>query len=161
MAQLRWLLTCQRIITDRETNFVSYVDAVEGVAVPQLPHPMPPFMVATLWDREHHGESIVARVRIMDPDGELVTSLGPIELQHNEALRHRANVSVFLSRITKVGTYTVAVDQNVNSKWREERTVPLDVELQANATVIEDAPKPPVNVNPARNAPRRRRRSAE
>ena len=130
MAFLRWVVTCQRVLTDQQTNFVSYVDAVEGMSVPELPGPMPPFTVGTLWDRETVGEAIEMRVRIMDPDRTEIARLGPATLYHAEAARHRANVNVFLSRIEKPGYYTVVIEQLAGEEWQMRGAVPIELVLQ-------------------------------
>ncbi len=77
MPTLQWALTCQRVITDSETNSVSYIDALEAFAVSRFPIPFPPVCVSTLWRREGARDRLHVRLRIQDPAGKIISSFEP------------------------------------------------------------------------------------
>lgn len=151
MAVLRWLITCQRVITDQATNSVSYIDAVEGVVLPTLPHPLMPFIVAMTWDRENRGEKIVVRVRILDPDQNVFAELAPIVLEHADASRHRANLMVTpKTDVTQPGYYFVTVEHLVDDEWHPDGAVPLEVVVAQtdDQSSDEEQPAPPIEAPP-------------
>ena len=71
MATLVWAVTAQRIITDRDTNSVSYIDLVENFAVPVFPSQLPPFSIGTLWQRESGENSFTIRITFLSPNDDV------------------------------------------------------------------------------------------
>ena len=132
MATLRWAIACFRIIIDRATNSVSYIDTVEAWSVPSLDSPLGPFNLGTVWERETVGESIIHRIRVTNPAGEEVASLAR-ELVHAEAIRHRSNMSLHIDQVKMVGRFLLHVEQQVGGEWRTEVSIPLVVTLEEEA----------------------------
>lgn len=125
MAKLLWALTCQRVIVDKSTNTVSYVDGVESLGFEEFPTLLPIFWVATVWIREREGDDLLVRVRVINPSGkELMRyeSESPMKLL---ASRHRLNIQVGAKEIEKPGVYTVVLQQKRGKNWRTEGTIPL------------------------------------
>jgi hypothetical protein len=130
MAKLKWSLTCRRVITDRELNTVSYIDALEELTVSSVPAQLPDIVVGTVWDRDVLDEVILVRMRGLDPAGEELGVI-PVSLDAPGKRRHRAHFSVSIhAEIT--GAYTFVVEQFVDDVWREESrlTVELNVRLE-------------------------------
>lgn len=128
MAELRWALTCERVIIDRQTNAASYIDAVEELVVPQVPFPVPPFIVGTLWERRVAGEVVEVRVRFLDPSAEILTEI-PTRLEDPVAIRHRANFAVFVAT-RQAGRHDVVIEQKLDRGWREAARLPINVSVQ-------------------------------
>lgn len=132
--KLHWAILCQRVLTDRDSNTVSYIEAVEQLTLPALPIRFPAFFVGTLWEREESTETLVARVRILDPDGKTILKVESKEHHFGEAARHRLNFLVGGGTIAEEGTYTVRVDQRSGDRWR--RVKDLEVIVRAAETGV-------------------------
>ncbi len=130
MAKLQWALTCQRVITDRETNTVSYIDAIEELSFTQLPFPFPPIYVATLWKRDVVGEAIDVRLSFRDTEGNEINQFTQ-HLSDSTAIRHRLNVVIGGFTINKPGEYHVLVEQRVKRSWRLEADLGVNVSQAA------------------------------
>jgi hypothetical protein len=129
MPKLLWALICQRVITDQITNSVSYIDVIEEFAVPEAPFPFPPFVVSSLWERESANDSMHVRIRIVGPDGQVVTSFNTEEPVLFPNLRHRINVTLGGGRVTKSGKHSVLIENKRGTKWQKAWEVPVHVRV--------------------------------
>ena len=129
MASLLWALTCQRVITDRDTNSVSYIDGVEAFGVPKIPFRFPPFYVAMLWRRESTEDDLRTRVQMSAPNGKELLSFEPEIQKDLHALRHRINILLGGMPIDLPGVYTIRVQGMKNSKWHTHRSLQIEVSL--------------------------------
>jgi len=127
MAKLLWAITCQKVLTDSETNSVSYIEAVEQLAVPKLPFQFPAFTVGTLWKRTKQGEPIHIRVEIVNPEGRTVAEVEPPPGASDGAVRHRINLVLAGVPIDAFGEYRIKVLQKSDGAWRQEAELVLDV----------------------------------
>lgn len=127
MAKLIWTITCDRIIIDRETNQVTYVDSIEDIAVASFPAPVF-FTVGIVWLREQPEERIRMRVSVLAPDGAALFQKAG-DLDHPTAMRHRLNLPLIIMT-QNAGFHFVMVEQFVNDEWREECRIPLTVTQQ-------------------------------
>lgn len=136
MATLMWTITCQRIIVDIDSNFVTYVDGVEELRIPTVPIALS-IMVGSLWTRDTLGESIRMRLGIVDPDGTVLMQTEGY-LSDQVAMRHRAHLQlIFL--IHKPGVHFVTVEQFVGADWTIEKSIPIDVFI-VSPEVAKDEP---------------------
>lgn len=124
MARLVWAILCQRVITDRETNTVSYIDATEEFHLPDFPGETGPFMVGTLWEREEPEEELDIRFRFLAPGKRKGGEFVPPATTLNRP-RHRINVMVAGLRAKEPGRYTVLVEQKAGSRWKKAAMIPL------------------------------------
>ncbi|MBM4027693.1 MAG: hypothetical protein FJ280_20170 [Planctomycetes bacterium] len=130
MPVLQWALTCNRVVTDTETNSVSYIDALEAFAVSSFPIPFPPICVSTLWRREREEDTLHARVRIQDPAGQTILSVEPDSPIPLTKKRHRLNVILGGPEIHGPGEYLIIVEQRAGKTakvWKQEHVLPIDV----------------------------------
>jgi len=127
MAKLLWAITCQRVLTDAETNSVSYIEAVEQLSVPALPFQFPPFTLGTLWKRTRLGEALAMRVEIINPDGREIAGLEPPTGAADGAVRHRINLVLAGVPIDAYGEYVIRVLQKEGGGWHPEAELVLDV----------------------------------
>ena len=140
MAKLVWALLCQRVIIDQQTNFVSYVDALDSVAIPKFPIKAPPLFVSTIWQRDKEAR-LEMRVRAFAPGGEKLTEVeaNPLEFAPHHR-RARMTVGLAGFDLTGPGRYEFAVDTRDGGKWVEVQRVPFDVDLSVAAKPSSVAP---------------------
>jgi len=142
MPTLQWALTCNRVITDRETNSVSYIDALEAFAVSSFPVPFPPVCVSTLWRRESSRDILHPRLRIENPSRKTIQTFEPSTPTPLSKQRHRLNVILGGAPIESPGEYHIVIEQRVGESWRVAQTLPIDVsQLAADKTELKE-PKP-------------------
>jgi hypothetical protein len=127
MAILQWALICHRVITDSQTNSVSYIDALEAFAVSSFPIPFPPVCVSTLWRRESERDVLHTRIRIQDPSGLTIQSFEPDLPTPLLTKRHRLNVILGGAEIREPGEFQIIIEQRAGKTWRAEHTLPIDV----------------------------------
>lgn len=126
MAKLLYGLTVQRILTDSETNSVSYIEVVDGFNVPALPVPLPPFLVGTAWEPMEGEIDLQVRISFMGPDNKVIA--GPLEVpvQHFQGRnRHRVNVNFTGVPVAIAGEYFVSIEQKRGGNWNEEERLKL------------------------------------
>jgi hypothetical protein len=131
MAILQWALICQRVLTDRDSNSVSYIEAVEQLVTPQFPFPFPPVYISTLWRRQEEGEPIDFRLLFMGPSNQELTRFSPGPTQETQFRRHRINVLFGGFTVQEPGQHVLVVEQLVDGSWRSEARLIVDVELRA------------------------------
>ena len=128
MATLVWAVICQRILHDQNTNFLSYIDAMDGVALPTFPVVAPMLFVGTLWQLKDDPKFGV-RVCAYAPDGSLLLESNPfIPEIPLEQKRYRVNVGLTGLPLSGPGLYTFGVENLVNDQWVEVTRIPFDVE---------------------------------
>lgn len=128
MPRLMWALLCERIITDAETNKVSYIDATEELVATELPMPLPDLFVGTVWSRTKLDEKVRMRVRLVSPTQEELVNfeIPALEMRHE---RHRINLNLRGVPMAAVGTYEVIVEQLARTKWHVASNIPLQISL--------------------------------
>lgn len=132
MPTLQWALICRRVITDQDTNSVSYIDLVEGLTAAQLPLPLPPIMLATLWRRESHKDVLQMRVRVESPKQKNLGSFDiPAEQFPPHIRRQRVNISLEGLPIEEAGDYWIIIDHKTGDDWGEVYRIPLEVQVAA------------------------------
>jgi hypothetical protein len=142
MPTLQWALTCNRVITDGETNSVSYIDALEAFAVSSFPIPFPPICVATLWRRKSSRDILHPRLRIENPSGKTIQTFEPSTPTPLSKQRHRLNVILGGAPIESPGEYHIVIEQRVGKSWRVAQTLPIDISQLATDDTERKEPKP-------------------
>lgn len=105
-----------RVIIDRETNTVSYIDAVESISAPELPFRLPPLTLGLLWRREKPDESLRIRFTASQPGGAEILSLEPDEFILNQD-NHRLNIQFGGKEILQVGNMNLKIEQFLDNAW--------------------------------------------
>ncbi len=134
MPRLIWAVLCQRILVDRETNSVSYIETIEGLDATQLPLSAPPMTLGTLWKRQSEDDVLRMRVRIEAPGDKKALSHELPEYPFGPNPRIRVNVYLGGVLIREPGEHHIIVEQRVGQEWREEVRIPLDVALVQQET---------------------------
>ncbi len=128
MAKIVWAIVCRRVITDQQSNTVTYVDAVEQINFSTLPSASPPVTVGTLWQRQEGDETLELRLRLLGPDKKLIAS-DQLQVITLEKPRHRVNVVVDGFEFREEGEHTIVIDQKLKGKWKRVALLPLAIEL--------------------------------
>lgn len=138
MARLAWALLCQRVLTDQKTNSVSYIEAVEAVRLPRLPHHLPAVVLGCLWIGTKD-EEFEFQVQIVGPDSVVAGAMtaDPQVLPTGTGLR--TNVALTGTKVTAEGSYEVRVRQKTRGRWRTESAIPLVVEVEGESVESDDA----------------------
>ena len=130
MAKLMWAITCGRVLTDKESNSVSYIGSIEALAAVKLPLPCPLFFIGTLWLREQSNEPLHSRFSMMDPDGKTIMEFKPDPKKLSEgSLRQRLNIQVGGMQLEKPGPYLIKIEQKLGNGWKTEQTIQIDITI--------------------------------
>jgi len=142
MAKLLWALPCSQVLTDRETNTVSYITCVEEMGVRELPGKFSGLFVGTHWTRTSEEDDYIrSRIRVFNPSGEEVYTRELEEKAFEDFQRYRINVQVSGFDITETGKYDIAVEQEENGDWVEESRFPVWISEVASTEVSDASEK--------------------
>lgn len=136
-----WTVLCRRAITDRETNQVTLVDAIEGIAVTDTElgsGDQPPeasfeceVTLLSFWVRSNpaepeRGES---RVSLRGPDGNAIQSDTEIRLEIDLTGTQQFRTQLKMNHLPLhgQGRYTFEVELNVERAWETVARIPYDV----------------------------------
>ena len=148
-----WSVFCQRVITDRDTSQVSLIDSIEALTVKmptslteELPQPVGfevGGVVLSFWTRSDLNipETGKARVRVLAPDGQLITALDAPELEIDLAnfRRLRTHVGFPVLPLRGEGRYWIVVEMLEGDKWLGVSKVPFEVVVEGPPNTAEDA----------------------
>ncbi|MGO9370700.1 MAG: DUF6941 family protein [Syntrophobacteraceae bacterium] len=129
MATNNWSVLCMFILTDSQTNSVSYINALESLGAPEFPVLLPPgAAIGTMWQRMSDGEETVTiRIKLLNPRGSeqiLITSTFTMSQP-----RHRLNIGLLNVTLEQPGMYQFIVEQQVSGAWQQVSNLPLDAVL--------------------------------
>jgi hypothetical protein len=132
MAKIVWALLCDRVIIDRDTNSVSYIDAIERLQARELPSGLPRVNVATLWARESDDDTLQVRFKLFSPStakSEVLFTTDELKLNW----RQRVHLNLQGATVKEEGEYRIVVDQRSGNRWRKAAELPLMIELEKTA----------------------------
>jgi hypothetical protein len=142
MAKLLWALPCFQVLTDRETNTVSYITCVEEMGVGEIPGKFPGLFVGTHWTRTSEEDDYIrSRIRVFNPSGGEVYTKELEERAFEDFQRYRINVQVSGFDITETGKYNIAVEQKENGDWVEKSRFPVSISEVASTEVSDASEK--------------------
>lgn len=121
-----WTILCNQVIIDKETNLVSYINALEGVNVVELPSTLPTFTISTLWMTDDLSAILNHRIRIISPSGKALAERKLDSLPFNKP-RYRINIQVAGVRVEEEGDYHVMVEFKSGRAWKEAAQIPIPV----------------------------------
>jgi hypothetical protein len=128
MAKLIWAIPCSRILLDQPSNLVSYIDALDGVAIPSFPADAPTTFIGTLWHRDGSAK-IEVRIAVYDPDGKKLMDSEAVAFTfepHHK--RCRANIGFSGFPLKGPGQFSFGVELKKGGKWTEVLRIPFDVD---------------------------------
>jgi len=126
MPELIWALTCRTILTDAESNSVSYVEAIHGLAARKLPSRLPRVMLGTVWRASRSDDSLRMRLRVESPSGEDVVAEELPEVKFDR-MYQRLNVDIAGIQVPEAGDYAIIVERYTRRKWSEVKRVPFNI----------------------------------
>ena len=130
MPRLIRSLLCKRVITDRETNDVTYVDCVERLVPKELPAPLPKMYLATLWQPGDGGDQPKLRVSIQGPSAKKTFhhEFPPIAIKP-EHKSHRININLQGAPIKEYGEHQIRVEVRSGqaNRWTRLADIPLEI----------------------------------
>lgn len=129
MIRLIWSVLCREILTDRETNSVSYIHAIEEGAAAALPTRIAPISLGTLWEMDTPGpEPFIARVVLGSPSGQDVGLLQTGMLSFTNS-RHRLHFRLQGLPMTEYGRHEIRLDFSQANQpadtWQRAATMPF------------------------------------
>lgn len=130
MATLQWSLTCRDIVVDKNSNNISYRDAIEELTAQDLPTALPPLLiVAMLWRRDDLDtpERFETRIVIRDDEGNQIGLSDPTPVDLSNHARFRAHIQNPLINIQEPGTLWFVIEKRDNSDWEEVTQLPIEI----------------------------------
>lgn len=122
-----WSILCKDILTDQETNSVSYIQCIEEGAVATLPTQIFPLSIGTLWEKDSEGqEPFAARVILAQPSGAEQPLLQTKELLFARP-RQRLHFKIAGLPVTEFGRHEVRVEVKQNGQWQTASRLPFMV----------------------------------
>lgn len=129
MPELVWAITCKTVLTDRETNNVSYIDTIHGLAARRLPAKLPKVMLGTVWRASKpKGDTLRMLIRVESSDGqEVITWEAPkVTFEHPY---HRLNIDLEGMDVPAAGDYTILVERFSRNRWVAHAHLPFAVRM--------------------------------
>jgi hypothetical protein len=127
MAKFVWALLCRRMIVDKATNAVSYVDAIEALAATEFPVTGVPIVVAGLWHRGDRSETTLeVRARLDDPNGVELARQSTVLKYEAEHRRGRIGMGLNDYTVVEPGRYVVVIEHREAEAWKEDARIPVD-----------------------------------
>ncbi len=142
-----WSILCERIITDKETNLVSYLTIIEALTVSKLPINVPLLAFGSLWISDNEQNNILElRLIMVNPDKskkEIITT----EQVQFATRRFRANIILNNIVFNQSGTHRLQLERKNNGKWEHIVEIPFDI----NVTVQQKETKKTFNRKKPKN----------
>ena len=131
-----WTILCRDIITDQESNSVSYLRCIEEGAAAQLPIKIGPVFLGTFWEKEGSTPLAVSfRVTLVSPaqKSRPVLQTQPIVL---DRLHHRLHFRLNALHLDEFGSYMLLLDYREKGKWETAARLPLFIREIENAKQV-------------------------
>lgn len=130
MAVHNWSILCTYVLIDKQTNSVSYINAIESIAAPAFPVLLPPASIGSMWQRSsEEEEKITVKLKLLDPKGGERILVPPTSLVMTSS-RHRFNIGLQGINVEGPGQYQFILEvEEPAGKWRQVASLPLDVLL--------------------------------
>ncbi len=125
MIRLIWSVLCREILTDRETNSVSYIHSIEEGAASVLPTRIAPISLGTLWEMDTPGpEPFAARVVLGSPTGQDLGLLQTGQLSFTNP-RHRLHFRLQGLPLAEYGRHEIRLEFAQDAQWQRAATMPF------------------------------------
>ncbi len=126
-----WSVLCKDILTDQETNAVTYIQSIEEGAAEALPIVISQVSIGTLWEKDSEQEEIFrARVVHAFPSGVKKELLQTREVIFNRQ-HQRLHFKVKRLSITEYGRHEMRVEFLRNGQWQTVSRLPFEIKKLA------------------------------
>ena len=120
-----WSIMCKDILTDQETNAVSYIQSLEEGMASVLPITISPVSIGTFWEKDSDKEEIFSvRIIFVYPSGVAKQLLQTKDLVFSRP-RQRLHFKMEGLNVTEFGRYEVRIDFMQNEQWYIACRLPL------------------------------------
>jgi hypothetical protein len=120
-----WSVLCRDILTDQESNTVSYLRCIEEGAAPSLPVHIGPVFLGTLWEKTGTDpETVAFRVVLVSParQRQAILQSRPVVM---ERPRTRLQFRLNALKLTEFGLYALLVEFKQKDKWETAASLPI------------------------------------
>ena len=120
-----WSVLCRDIITDQESNAVTYIRCIEEGAAAKLPVHIGPVFLGTLWEKtDPDPETVTFRVVLVSPDQkrQAILPRRPVILDRP---RHRLQFRLSALTLVEFGHYALLVEFKQNARWETAARLPI------------------------------------
>jgi len=122
-----WNVICKDVITDQQTNSVSYLNCLEEVILPKIPLALPSFNIGTLWQNKSDAPEIIkVKIDIKTPSGNRKTLLETDDINFLKK-RHRINFLFPGIEATEYGLHEFYIGLFYDGEWTDHKVIPLYV----------------------------------
>lgn len=130
-----WSVLCKTVITDQETNAVSYIHSIEEGSAPSLPTVISPVVVGTLWEKHsEQNEVLLARIVFALPSGmeRLLLQTQPLSISQP---RQRVHFKLEGISITEFGRHEIRVEARAQDGWHIVSRLPFMIKQLADEPI--------------------------
>ncbi len=120
-----WSVLCRDIITDQESNAVSYIRCIEDGAAAKLPARIGPVFLGTLWEKTGTDPEAVAFRVVLESPGQkrqVVLQSRPVLIDRP---RQRLHFRLNTLYLTDYGYYVLSVEFSREEKWETAARLPV------------------------------------
>lgn len=122
-----WSVLCKDILTDQETNSVTFIQCIEEGAVATLPTQTFPICIGTLWENDTEEKvPFAARVVFVRPSGTVLPLLQTKEVVFSRP-RQRLVFKLAGLPVTEFGRHEVRVEIKQDDEWQTASRLPFMV----------------------------------
>ncbi|MFH0728830.1 MAG: hypothetical protein V2B19_21155 [Pseudomonadota bacterium] len=122
-----WSILCKDILTDQETNSVTYIQSIEEAAAAALPVLIAPVSIGTLWEKDSDAqETLVVRVVLVLPSGSEKPLLQSKALRLKRP-RQRLQFKMAGLPVTEFGRHEVRIEMEMDEKWCIVSRLPVTI----------------------------------
>lgn len=124
-----WTILARTIITDKETNLISYVNCIEEITTKNLPATLPTIGIGTLWEKDsNQAELLKLRISLIYPSGKSKEILKTEDISMVK-IRHRLNILAGNLIVEEEGKHNIQVEILYNNNWDVVSKVPFFVNI--------------------------------
>jgi len=120
-----WSVLCRDIITDQESNSVTYLRCIEEGAAARLPIQIGPVFLGTLWEKTGKGpETVSFRMALVSPTrkSKALLQTRPITMDRS---RHRLHFRLNTLHLEEFGNYMLVLEFRQGENWETAARLPV------------------------------------
>lgn len=122
-----WAVLCRDIITDQESNSVTYLRCIEEGAAVRLPIQIGPVFLGTYWEKTGDGpETTAFRMTLVLPSQKSRTILQtrPVTMDRP---RHRLHFRLNALTLDEFGNYMIVLEFRQHDSWETAARLPVSI----------------------------------
>lgn len=125
-----WTVLAGNIITDRQTNLMSYINCIEEIVTTKLPVQLPVIGIGTIWEKDSDkDESLNLKISLVFPSGNVKDIFKSSNIVMTKK-RHRLNIITGRWEINEEGVYKIKIEILENDGWATANEVPFMVQFK-------------------------------